>query len=319
VGHRAPEPGELRQLKLDGRKAKILVTRTDLQRAWDQTAARHEYAGYGLDYGADRPDALSVGHQAVGRSIEDRVEQRLTEKTATFEPGELRRVVLEQSVGQLAPGEALARAGEMIAERRILPLEGGMLTTLSLRAREQAVERRHESFAQPAGRDVGEHARKTAAGDVAERIGAPLSREQTNALRTLTGDERAAVLVGPAGTGKGVVIDAAARAEQYAGSETIGIAVSWDTAQRLGRDSPALEDRVFSLDAFVARVQSGRLQVDERTTVFFDEAGMADTHRLDKLSEVIEQTGAKIVYVGDASAWAGTARTHAWTSTGTLA
>jgi conjugative relaxase-like TrwC/TraI family protein len=298
---RAPEAGELRQLKLDGRKAKTLVTRTDLQRAWDQTAARHEYAGLGLDYSPDRQDARSLGRGAGESSLEDRVEQRLTEKTAAFEPGELRRVVLEQSVGQLSPGEALARAKEMIAERRILPLEGGLLTTLSLRAREQAVERRHESFAQPAGRDVGEHARSTAAAEVAERIGAPLSREQTQALRTLTGDQRAAVLIGPAGTGKGVVIDAAARAEQYAGSETVGIAVSWDTAQRLGRDSPALEDRVFSLDAFVSRVQNGRLQVGERTTVFFDEAGMADTHRLDKLSEVIEQAGAKIIHVGDAA------------------
>ncbi len=50
--------------------------------------------------------------------------------------------------------------------------------------------------------------------EVAERIAAPLSREQEEALRTVTGPERLAVLVGPAGTGKGVVIDAAARAEQ---------------------------------------------------------------------------------------------------------
>jgi TrwC relaxase len=64
---RAPEPGELRQLKLDGRKAKTLVTRTDLQRAWDQTAARHEYAGLGLDYSPDRQDAISLSsHSDAG-------------------------------------------------------------------------------------------------------------------------------------------------------------------------------------------------------------------------------------------------------------
>ena len=48
------------------------------------------------------------------------------------------------------------------------------------------------------------------------------------------------MLIGPAGTGKGVVIDAAARAEQIAGREVIGIAVSGSTAERLGADSPAL-------------------------------------------------------------------------------
>ena len=116
-------------------------------------------------------------------------------------------------------------------------------------------------LAQPAGRDVGEHARATAAREVAERIAAPLSREQEQALRTVTGPERLAVLVGPAGTGKGVVIDAAARAEQIAGRETIGIAVSGSTAERLGADSPALAGRTLTLDALVARADTGRLQI----------------------------------------------------------
>ena len=53
-----------------------------------------------------------------------------------------------------------------------------------------------------------------ASDQVAERIGGRLSAEQAHALEVITGPERAAVLVGPAGTGKGVVIDAAARAEQ---------------------------------------------------------------------------------------------------------
>ena len=53
--------------------------------------------------------------------------------------------------------------------------------------------------------------------EVAERIGSPLSAEQQQALEVLGGRERAAVLVGQAGAGKGVVIDAAVRAELHAG------------------------------------------------------------------------------------------------------
>jgi hypothetical protein len=83
---------------------------------------------------------------------------------------------------------------------------------------------------QNAGRDVGESIHENAAQEVAERVGAPLSIEQQDALRTLAGPERAATLIGPAGTGKGVVIDAAARAEQLAGRETIGVAVSGSSA-----------------------------------------------------------------------------------------
>ena len=112
------------------------------------------------------------------------------------------------------------------------------MTTLAVRAQEQAIERRADVLAEPAGRDVGERARADASREVAERIAAPLSVEQEQALRAVTGPERLAVLIGPAGTGKGVVIDAAARAEEIVGREVLGIAVSGSTAERLGRGQP---------------------------------------------------------------------------------
>jgi conjugative relaxase-like TrwC/TraI family protein len=292
---RAPERGELRALKLENRKAKVLVTQGDLQLVWNETAARFEYT-------TDKEQA--VEHRAPDapeRALEDRVEERLTERAATFEPGELRAVLLEQSVGELAPREALALSKSMIAERRILPLEGGLMTTLAVRAREQAIERRFGELAGDAGRDVGEHARSTAGDQVAERISGRLSDEQAHALQVITGPERGAILVGPAGTGKGVVIDAAARAEQMTGHHTFGIAVSGSTAQRLGQDSPALSGQTLTLDALVARADRGQLQVGEHTTIYFDEAGMADTDRLDRLTELVANTGSKLVAIGDAA------------------
>ena len=291
---RAPERGELRQLKLENRKAKVLVTRADLQVVWNETAAR-------FDFASDEPARL-LGGAAVPvpeRALEDRVEERLTERSATFEPGELRAVLLEQSVGELAPREALASSKAMIVERRVLPLEGGLMTTLAVRAREQAIERRFSVLASDGDRDVGERVRTTVGDRVAERIGARLSDEQDHALQVITGPERGAILVGPAGTGKGVVIDAAARAEQLTGHRTFGIAVSGSTAQRLGQDSPALAGQTLTLDALVARVQRGQLAVGQDTTIYFDEAGMADTDRLDRLTEVVEHTGAKLVAIGD--------------------
>jgi len=291
---RAPERGELRQLKLENRKAKVLVTRADLQAVWNDTAVR-------FDFSAREP--AQVHEPSVAslpeRRLEDRVQERLTERAATFEPGELRAVLLEQSVGELAPKDALALSKTMIAERRVLPLEGGLMTTLEVRAREQAIERRFAELAGVAGRDVGERARTTAGNQVAERIGGRLSDEQAHALTVITGPQRGAILVGPAGTGKGVVIDAAARAEQLTGHRTFGIAVSGSTAQRLGQNSPALAGQTLTLDALLARVQRGQLTIDRRTTIYFDEAGMADTDRLDRLTEVVQRTGAKLVAIGD--------------------
>ena len=76
-----------------------------------------------------------------------------------FDARELRAVALEQTAGELPPEQALDVAREMIRDRRVLTLEGGRMTTLAVRAQEQAIERRAELLAQPAGRDVGERTR----------------------------------------------------------------------------------------------------------------------------------------------------------------
>jgi conjugative relaxase-like TrwC/TraI family protein len=291
---RAPERGELRNLALENRRAKTLTTRSDLQRVWAETGRAH---GFGADEAVRLIGASE--HPAAERAIEDRVEAKLTEQHAVFEERDLRAVVLEQAAGELAPDEALAVAREMVRDRRVLTLEGGRMTTLAVRAQEQAIERRAAQLAQPAGRDVGEIAREHAARGVAERISGTLSPEQHHALGVLTGPERAAVLVGPAGTGKGVVIDAAARAEQHAGRKTIGIAVSGSTAERLGTDSPALAGETLTLDALVARANTGTLHVGRDTTVILDEAGMVDHKRMDALTGLVERSGAKVIAVGD--------------------
>ena len=291
---RAPERGELRNLALENRRSKQLTTRSDLQRVWAQTARDH---GFGPDEAVRLIGASE--RPATERAIEDRVEAKLTEQHAVFQERDLRAVVLEQAAGEMAPDQALAVAREMVRDRRVLTLECGRMTTLAVHAQEQAIERRAMQLAQPAGRDVGDLAHGSAAREVAERIGGPLSPEQHHALEVLTGPERAAVLVGPAGTGKGVVIDAAARAEQAAGRETIGVAVSGSTAERLGADCPALAGQTLTLDSLVARANTGAIHVGRDTTVILDEAGMVDHKRLDALTELVERSGAKLIAVGD--------------------
>lgn len=187
-----------------------------------------------------------------GAAVEDRIEARLTEHHAIFETKDLRAVALEQAAGEMPPDQALAIARGMVGDRRVLTLEGGRMTTLAVRVQEQAIERRAAQLAKPAGRDVGHRARAEALREFAERIGGQLNPEQQLALRVLTGPERAAVLIGPAGTGKGVVIDATVCAEQIADHKTIGIAVAGSTAERLGTDSPALQGQTMTLDSLIA-------------------------------------------------------------------
>jgi conjugative relaxase-like TrwC/TraI family protein len=169
---RAPERGELRNLALENRRAKELTTHGDLQRVWSETGSRH---GFGPDEAVRLIGAPE--RPRVERPVEDRIEARLTEQHAVFQARDLRAVALEQTAGEMAPERVLAVAREMVRDRRVLTLEGGRMTTLAVRAQEQAIERRAEMLAQPAGRDVGEHARANAVRVVSERIGGPLSTE----------------------------------------------------------------------------------------------------------------------------------------------
>ncbi|HXR29034.1 MAG TPA: MobF family relaxase [Solirubrobacteraceae bacterium] len=289
---RPPERGELRSLKLENRKAKRPVTQVDLQRHWQQAATTHGYSTPTRQRRAGQRSVRPI-------ELESRVEGRLTERAATFDHGELRAVALEQSVGQLPPEQALVHARRMIDDGRVLALTGGVLTTRAIRARERAIERRLRRLAATPAAAPDRGQLHDAAGRVAERLGARLSDEQLHALRVIAGPTRTSVLVGPAGTGKGVVIDAAARAEQSAQRQTFGVAVSGSTAQRLARDSPALAGRTLTLDALVARTANGRLSVDDRTTIYLDEAGMADTDRLHGLTTLADRAGVKLVLIGD--------------------
>jgi conjugative relaxase-like TrwC/TraI family protein len=295
---RAPERDELRNVKLENRKAKTPQNRPELQATWDERAAGQH---------VDRADVEALrsaepgGVQRAERAgWQERVERSLTAQGATFSERELRASVLEQGVGELSPERVSEHARELIASGEVIELEQGRMTTREIRGMEQAIDARVRDMAAGTGAAVSDQARAAALGEVSERIGSPLSTEQQQALGVLGGRERAAVLVGQAGAGKGVVIDAAVRAELHSGREPLGVAVAGDTAERLGRESPALEGRTMTLDSLVAKARTGSLTIDQSTTVFFDEAGMADTRRLDALSDVVSHSGGKLVVIGDA-------------------
>ena len=107
---RAPERGELRRLKLENRKAKVLVTRGDLHAVWNDTAARFGFTG-------DEPVRLLA--EARGsrpeRALSDRVEERLTERAG---PARARELVM---TGALYDAATLERWNVV---NRVLPDAG---------------------------------------------------------------------------------------------------------------------------------------------------------------------------------------------------
>jgi conjugative relaxase-like TrwC/TraI family protein len=292
---RDPERGELRSLAVTTREAKTIATRGDLDAVWRRAAADH-------DVTPDVIRSLMTTETPVERETwRDRVMEAATAERAVFGEARIRTVAFEHAAGHgVLASEVADRVESLRVEGQLIELDDGLLTTARMRELETGLERRIADLSRDAFRDVSADARDRAIDHVQERLGQPLTAEQRSAIEVLIGPQRAAILVGQAGTGKGVVIDAAARAEIEAGREVFGVAVAGRTAQQLGEASPTLHERVATIDAFVNRVDRGQIDISARTTVYVDEAGMGDSERLARLTAVVADRGGCLVLIGDA-------------------
>ncbi|HTZ85966.1 MAG TPA: MobF family relaxase [Solirubrobacteraceae bacterium] len=290
---RDPRAGELGSLTVATRGTKAELKAGEVDRAWKAVGEEHGLSreqAQNLYTGREREP---FSHERFGRALPG----KLTEHSATVSERDMRARTYELIAGQAHPSEAdvairaLTRSGELIA------LQGDRWTTRELRELELRTLQLATSRSSEAAAPVSETSLRQARLQVQREIRGQLSAEQREALRTITGPGGVSVLVGQAGTGKGVVIAAAAGAWQREGHQVIGTAVAGATAERLGADANL--ERSINTDALLAQVQSGGVHLDAKTVVVMDEAGMTDTKRLTALAEVTARAESKLVLVGD--------------------
>jgi len=290
---RDPRAGELGSITTATRGTKALTAEVNVDRAW---------RAVGEEYGLSREQVqgLFAAHVAPERDPRDLAQELLrgvTSQRSMVSERDLRARAYELSAGVCHPAQAdrvvadLARSGELVA------LAGGLWTTRELREREQQTLTLAASRANERAAPVGEATLREARIELQREIGAPLTAEQREALQTITGRGGVSVLVGQAGTGKGVVISAAARAWQREGYEVIGTAVAGATAERLGAD--ARLERSVTTDRLLGEAERGQTAMSAKTVVVMDEAAMADTNRLARLTEITARGESKLVLVGD--------------------
>ena len=135
----------------------------------------------------------------------------------------------------------------------------------------------------------------SSAKDVLER--SDLGSDQRHAVRALvTGGERVALLVGPAGAGKSRALDTARAIWERGGYQPIGLAPSAMAAGVLAEEAGL---RSETLAKFIAELERGVPLLNERAVVILDEAGMARSDDLARLIEAVTRANAKLVLVGD--------------------
>ncbi|MGH2903127.1 MAG: AAA family ATPase [Solirubrobacteraceae bacterium] len=223
----------------------------------------------------------------------------VTRERSMITARELRAKAYELSAGVCRPEEADRLIADLERSGELLRLEDGTYTTRRLREIEKATIATAQSRAAEHVAAVSQEAVRQAREEKGRELKGGLSQEQREALETITGPGGVAVLVGQAGTGKGVVLATATDAWQKAGYEVIGTAIPGATAMRLQADTNT--DQALTADSLIAKAKRGSLRLDANTIVVVDEAGMFDSERLPKLVEITGEADAKLVLAGDAA------------------
>ena len=302
---REPNARELAELTTGTRGTKSSLAPEKVDDAWRELAAEHGLTQERAHSLFDTPENTRTQDTTVRQSesppfgFSQELIERVTAKSSTVSERELYATAYEASAGVCHPSEAqtvvkdLARSGELIQ------LRDGKWTTRQLREREQrtlaTVKQRASQNAAP----VREQSLREAERDVAREIGGPLSKEQREALQSITGAGGITTLIGQAGTGKGVVLQTATNAWQKDGYTVLGTAIAGATAERLGADTKT--DQSLTTDSLLSRAGTDTLEHDKNTVVIMDEAGMADTNRLARLVARTAEKQSKLVLVGDSA------------------
>ena len=295
-------PGEERAVAMQSRAAKteLLLTAGDLDRSWWQDAQPFGFDARSVEQlrGRERVEPL------VGENLDRRVLERLTEFDATFTDRDVRAAALVAGMG-LPVDEALAAVDRLQARGELLELADGRLTTRTHRQMEGRTVARAQAVAAGHGRPVDAElaeAEIAVLDETLRQAGADgLAGEQAEAIRTACGESQLTVIEGQAGTGKSTALGAVARAHEQAGQRVVVTSTGALAAERLASElrEAGVEADGFSTVALRARAESGGVQLDADVTVIHDEAALASTREQDWLFGAAEQSGARLILVGD--------------------
>jgi len=236
---RDPRAGELGALTVSTRGTKTTAPAVSVDVAW--RAVGEEYGlsreqAQNLFTGIDSTLTQSLTNEQA-RDLGQDLLRSLTGEHAMVRDRDLHARAYELAAGVCPPAhadqmfEGLVRSGELIE------LQGGQWTTRELREREQATLTVAESRANEQAAPVSGQALMQARREAGRELGGSLTGEQRDALETITGTGGVSILVGQAGTGKGVVLSTATSAWEKQGYHVIGTAIAGATAERLGAEA----------------------------------------------------------------------------------
>ncbi|MDR8093139.1 AAA family ATPase [Burkholderia gladioli] len=177
------------------------------------------------------------------------------------------------------------------AEQAPLNATGQLFTSREVREIEERLIERTERMAAHVGAAVSDRSRAAAADARAFNEG------QRKAFNAMTSGDQIVIVNGAAGTGKSYSLAGMREAFEADGYKVYGAILQGKTADDLQRDS-GIESRTIHRMLF--DLDHGNLELDSKSVLVVDEAGMVGSRQMEALLAHVEQSGAKIRLVGDA-------------------
>jgi conjugative relaxase-like TrwC/TraI family protein len=290
-------PAEERLMSMATRSAKTPVTHRDLDEHWRATAGSHQLDGPAVER------LRSRARPPLSPADRLKLLEGLTEFDATFPARDARAVALERSAGVPIP-DALEPLRELREADDILVLADGSGTTREHRGRERATvqvaERLSSVTVPPLDATVVALETERLDRELAER-GGKLSEEQRAAIELACGNRPFVVIEGHAGSGKSTTLTGIARAHQATGRQIIVTSTAAVAAERLAREltTAGVDATAHSTMALHNAITSGRIELGAGTTIIHDEAALASTREQERLLAAVEESGARLIEIGD--------------------
>ena len=219
---------------------------------------------------------------------------RLTQQASTVTEWQMRAAVMQEAQGKMSLSDAEKYLDDLKASEITIELRDADGRTHYTLTELASIER---ELGERAAAMHAEHTHPVTAEALRGALEArTMSEQQKGALRHLTGPERIAIAEGAAGAGKSYLMDAAREAWERSGYNVVGMALAGKAAEGL-QNASGIESRTVA--ASLLALDKQKLQLDSKSVVVVDEAGMIGSRQMQALQAHIDRAGAKLVLVGE--------------------
>lgn len=276
---------------LDTRQAKGEIELEKLTKEWEARAAAFGFERQHALPGAERGDRLDMVSAPM-------IMDEATKMDALVREQQIYTAAFREAQGAVDVAEARRIAEQAISGAVRFETERGTrystehLVKIEREVADSAAARKTETAHQ-----LAEPAVAKALAEVEQAKGFELNQEQRAAVHHLTRESGGvAVMVGDAGTGKSTTLEAVREAYEGQGYSVVGCALAGKAAAGL-EESSGITSR--TIDSTLLKLDNGTLQLDRKTVLVVDEAGMVDSRKMHALMSRANESGAKVILVGD--------------------